>query len=84
MDINNEKVKAKKVSSFQSNNNEKSDVETYSIEQQQEAPFVKSEAERKLVKKLNWTFMPFVCLIVFIQVSILLDKCSCISLKCSI
>lgn len=32
-------------------------------------PFVQSEAEKKLVKKINYTFMPFVCLLLFIQVS---------------
>lgn len=30
-------------------------------------PFQKSEAEKKLVKKLNWTLLPFVGAIVFIQ-----------------
>lgn len=36
----------------------------------EQIPFVKSEAEKKLVRKLNWTFMPFVCLIIFVQVNI--------------
>lgn len=31
------------------------------------APVVKSEAEKRFVKKLNWTLLPFVWLIVFIQ-----------------
>jgi hypothetical protein len=33
-----------------------------------QALFVKSDAEKKLVKKINYTFMPFACLILFIQV----------------
>lgn len=32
-------------------------------------PFVQSEAEKKLVRKINYTFMPFVCVLLFIQVS---------------
>lgn len=35
----------------------------------EETPFVPSEAEKKLVQKINWTFMPFVCLLIFIQVN---------------
>lgn len=30
--------------------------------------FVKSPEERKLVKKINWVFMPLVVLILFVQV----------------
>ncbi|KAI7892323.1 major facilitator superfamily domain-containing protein [Mucor mucedo] len=30
-------------------------------------PFVQSDAEKKLVKKINYTFMPFVCVLLFIQ-----------------
>lgn len=31
---------------------------------------VMSDVEKKLVRKINWTFMPYVCLILFIQVRI--------------
>lgn len=65
------KVKGdEKASSIQSSP-EKTD-ETFSEEQPylEQIPFVKSEAEKKLVRKLNWTFMPFVCLIIFVQVNI--------------
>ncbi|KAI8993277.1 major facilitator superfamily domain-containing protein [Pilobolus umbonatus] len=40
--------------------------ETYEEESVQ-IPFVKSEAEKRLVRKINWTLMPFVGAIVFIQ-----------------
>jgi hypothetical protein len=32
-----------------------------------EIPFQKSETEKKLVRKINWTLLPFVGAIVFIQ-----------------
>ncbi|GAA5800692.1 major facilitator superfamily domain-containing protein [Helicostylum pulchrum] len=44
---------------------EKIQIETHSVISND--PFVQSEAEKKLVKKINWTFMPFVCCILFIQ-----------------
>lgn len=41
-------------------------LETCSVDS---LPFVQSDAEKKLVKKINYTFMPFVCVLLFIQVS---------------
>lgn len=51
---------------------EKSSVEDYSSSSKEildhdEVPFKKSPAEEKLVKKINWTLLPFVGAIVFIQ-----------------
>jgi hypothetical protein len=42
------------------------DIETQITENV--VPFEKSAAEKKLVRKINWTLMPFVCVILFIQV----------------
>lgn len=47
---------------------EKVHIETYSVISKDQ--FVQSDAEKKLVKKINWIFMPFVCCILFIQVNI--------------
>lgn len=58
--------KAEKPSSFVSKN-EQEHIETFTTASK-EAPFVPSKEEKKLVKKLNWTFMPYVCVLVFIQV----------------
>lgn len=41
-------------------------VETQHVEKT--AQHVMSSVEKKLVRKINWTFMPYVCLILFIQV----------------
>lgn len=38
-----------------------------SVESSKEAPFEKSEAEKKLVRKINMTLLPFIGAIVFIQ-----------------
>jgi hypothetical protein len=54
-----------KTSSFNSKL-EKEEIEI--VAPQEENPFTQSEAERKLVKKMNWTFAPFLCLVLFIQV----------------
>lgn len=35
---------------------------------QEQVPFEKSEAEIKFVKKMNRHFIPFVCIILFLQV----------------
>lgn len=39
-----------------------------SISIEENVPYVQSEEEKKLVKKINWTFVPFVVVILFIQV----------------
>lgn len=60
--------KEKTNSSFTS---ETKDIETHTTEHVNAdpgMPFEKSAAEKKLFKKINWTFMPFVCVILFIQV----------------
>jgi hypothetical protein len=41
-------------------------------ERNRQNEFTKSPAERKLVKKINYTFMPFVVFIIFIQVKSLI------------
>jgi hypothetical protein len=46
--------------------NEKLEIEVSFV---QDRPFEKSEAEKKLVKKINRTFMPYACAILFIQVN---------------
>ena len=60
--------KLEKMTSFNSKN-EVNEIELSLTEKSKENHFVPSPEERKLVKKLNYTFMPFVCMIVFIQVS---------------
>jgi hypothetical protein len=41
---------------------------TSSDDGSKDVPFVKSEAEKRLVRKINYTLMPFVGAIIFIQV----------------
>lgn len=62
-----ERTKLEKTASFNSKDELEEIEETSS---RKEGEFKPSEEEKKLVKKINWTFMPYVCLIVFIQVSI--------------
>lgn len=62
-----ENTKLEKTASFNSKD-ELEEIEETSSRTQPE--FKPSEEEKKLVRKINWTFMPYVCLIVFIQVSI--------------
>lgn len=38
---------------------------------EEQVPFVKSEAEVKFVKKMNMRFIPFVCVILFLQVNLI-------------
>lgn len=50
---------------------EKEAVAASSIAAQEDnsvVPFTQRKAEKKLVKRINWTFIPFACLILFIQV----------------
>ncbi|GAA5815396.1 hypothetical protein MFLAVUS_008904 [Mucor flavus] len=61
--------KYQKPSSFTSKDGQEH-IETFSTTSK-DAPFVPSKAEQKLVKKLNWSFMPFVCVLIFVQ---FLDK----------
>ncbi|KAI9301737.1 hypothetical protein BJ944DRAFT_243013, partial [Cunninghamella echinulata] len=49
---------------------EKTDKDTSSLDQEEstrQIPAVKTDAEKKLVKKINWTVLPMVWAIVFIQ-----------------
>lgn len=49
---------------------EKTDKDTLSLDQEEstrQIPAVKTDAEKKLVKKINWTVLPMVWAIVFIQ-----------------
>ena len=66
-----------KVESRNSNeyfDNEKAAIdEDISIRQENE-PFVKSIEERAFVRKLNWTVLPVIFLIVFIQVNIFKEE----------
>jgi hypothetical protein len=41
---------------------------------EEQVPFVKSEAEVKFVKKMNMRFIPFVCVILFLQVNLIYLK----------
>lgn len=59
-----ENTKLEKTASFNSKD-ELEEIEETSSRTQPE--FKPSEEEKKLVRKINWTFMPYVCLIVFIQ-----------------
>ena len=49
-------------------------------ERNQQNEFTRSTAERKLVRKINYTFMPFVVFIIFIHVKLLIfffnEKCT--------
>lgn len=38
------------------------------VAHQEQAPFVYSDAEKKLVRKMNWRFAPFLLVILFLQV----------------
>jgi hypothetical protein len=56
---------------------EKSSTTSSSLEEQrpveaESVPFVKSEAEKRLVRKLNWRLLPLAGIIVFLQVYILI------------
>lgn len=44
-------------------------IDSFSEPESTEMPLVKSPEEVKFVKKLNWTVLPIIFLIVFIQVS---------------
>ncbi len=59
--------KAEKTSSFSS---DVKDIEEHSVIEEKitSKAHVYSSAEKKLLKKINWTFMPFVCVSLFIQV----------------
>ena len=58
-------IKEEKVEAYSTN-----EVE-YALEEARPGKFVYSPAEKKLVKKINWTVMPLVCGILFVQVIII-------------
>ena len=58
-------IKEEKVETYSAN-----EVE-YALEEARPGKFVYSPAEKKLVKKINWTVMPLVCGILFVQVIIM-------------
>lgn len=62
-------TKLEKTTSFNSKNELEEIEERAQSISQKDHHFVPSPEEKKLVRKLNWTFMPYVCLIVFIQVN---------------
>lgn len=39
------------------------------VAHQEQAPFVYSEAEKRLLKKMNYRFAPFILVILFLQVT---------------
>jgi MFS family permease len=45
----------------------KGEVSDDDVRSDHQAPFIKSDAEKRLVKKINWTLLPYVGAIVFIQ-----------------
>lgn len=54
-----------------------------SVKSKEKAPvFVKSPQEKHLVRKINWTFMPLVCLILFVQVCLLSWSHFCLVRRC--
>lgn len=61
-------MKDQKVDEKPPSYNQDTKVETQHVEKT--VPHVMSAVEKKLVRKINWTFMPYVCLILFIQVRI--------------
>ncbi|KAI8356124.1 major facilitator superfamily domain-containing protein [Choanephora cucurbitarum] len=64
MSIHKETYTDEKAASVDTNRGELSDDDVRSNHQ---APFIKSEAEKRLVRKINYTLLPFVGAIVFIQ-----------------
>lgn len=58
-------MKDQKVDEKPPSYNQDTKVETQHVEKT--VPHVMSAVEKKLVRKINWTFMPYVCLILFIQ-----------------